>query len=73
MILACHWRAEEGHNSITHEMVDGAFVLMDRIDHLLEYCIEQSSSVLRVTTRQNFKRALDIREQHSHPLALWIK
>ena len=37
----CHWRTEQGHESVTQELVDGAFHTMDFRQCELEDLVEQ--------------------------------
>jgi hypothetical protein len=42
-----HGRAPEGHDAVAHELVEGAAVLEDRLDHLLEVLVQHLDEHLR--------------------------
>jgi hypothetical protein len=42
-------RAEERHDAIAHDLVDGALVAMDGLHHPLEHGVEKLARLLRVT------------------------
>jgi len=41
MILMGDRGAEEGHNSVAHNPVHGAFVVVDRLNHAFEHRVEE--------------------------------
>src|SRR6516225_11595371 len=70
MILVGDRRAEEGHNPVAHNPVNGTFVAVDRLDHPFEHRIEDLLRSLGVAVGEYLHRTLNICEQHSDLLAL---
>ena len=73
MILVGDRRAEEGHNSVAHNPVHGAFVAVDCLDHAFEHRVEELLRILRVAVSKQLHRALDIGEQHGDLLPLTLE
>ena len=69
VILVRERRAEEGHDAVAHHLVDGAFVAVDGLHHVLEYRIEDLACLLGVAVGEEFHRALEVREEHRDLLA----
>jgi hypothetical protein len=63
-------RAEQGHNAIAHDLVDGAFIAMDRRHHAFQHRIQELPGVLGITVGQEFHGALEVGKEHGHLLAL---
>ena len=70
MILVGQRRAEEGHDAVAHDLVDGALVVMDRLHHAFEHGIEEFPRLLGVAVRQQLHGALQVGEEHRDLLAL---
>jgi len=63
-------RAEEGHDPIAEDVVDGPLVAVDRLHHGLDRAVEQGLRLLRVEALDQLGRALDVGEQDGDLLAL---
>ena len=70
MIFVGERRAEQRHDAVAHHLIDGTFVTVDRVHHMLEDRIKQFASLLRITIRQQLHRPLHVSEQHRDLLAL---
>jgi len=68
VVLMGEWRAEEGHDPIAHDLVDGSLVVMDCFHHSLEHRVKDLARLCRVAVGQQFHRALQVRKQHPHEL-----
>ena len=62
--------AEQGHNAVTHELVDGALVVVDGLDHPIEDRVEELARFLWVAVGEQFHETLEVGEQDGHLLAL---
>ncbi len=62
--------AEEGHDPVSHHLVDGAFVEVHGLHHALEHRIEDLARLFGITVGQELQRSPEVSEQHRHPLAL---
>ncbi len=51
VVLVGERRAEEGHDAVAHDLVDGALVAVDRLHHPLEDGVEEPPGVFRVAVR----------------------
>ena len=70
MVLVGHRRAEERHDPVAHDLVDGALVAVDRLHHPLEDGIEKLPCLLGVTIGKELHRALEVGEEHRDLLPL---
>jgi hypothetical protein len=70
VVLVGHRGAEQGHDPVAHDLVDGALVAVDGVHHPLEDGIEQPPGLLGVAVGEQLHRALEVREQHGDLLAL---
>ncbi len=70
MILVRQWRAEERHDPITHDLVDRALVEVNGFHHEREHRVENRASLLWIAIGQELHRALHVREENGHLLAL---
>jgi hypothetical protein len=61
---------EQRHDPVSHDLVDGAFVAMDRVHHPLQHGIENLARLLGVTIGEQFHRALEVCEEDRDLLAL---
>ena len=73
MVLVRDRGAEERHDPVAHDLVDGAFEAMDGRHHQLEDRIEDRARIFRITIGEQLHRALQIGEEHGHPLALSLQ
>jgi hypothetical protein len=73
MLLVRDRRAEECHDAVAHHLVDRAFIVVHGLDHPLQHRIEQAPRVLRIAIGQELHRALEVREQDGHMLALSLQ
>ena len=62
--------AEQSHDPVAHHLVDGTFVAMHRLDHLLQHRVEQGTGVFGIAVGEQFHRAFQIDKQDGHLLAL---
>jgi hypothetical protein len=62
--------AEQGHDAVAHDLIDGALVAMDRVHHLLQHRIENCPGFFGITVGQEFHGALQVGEEHGDLLAL---
>ncbi len=70
MILVSERRSEQGHDPVTHHLVDRALVAVDRVHHPLEDGVKNLAGLLRITVGEQLHRALEVGEEHSDLLAL---
>jgi hypothetical protein len=70
MVLVRERRAEERHDAVAHDLVDGALVPVNGLHHAFEDRIEQLARLLGVAVGKQFHRALEVGEEHGHLLAL---
>ena len=70
VVLVRERGAEQRHDPVAHDLVDGALVAVDGLHHPLEDGIEQLPGFLGVAVGQELHRALEVGEQHGDLLAL---
>ena len=70
VILVRQRRAEEGHDPVAQDLVDGALVVVDRLHQGFEDRVEDLPRFLRIPVGQELERALQIGEEHGDLLAL---
>ena len=70
MIFMGNGRAEEGHDAIAHDLVDGALVAVDGLHHALQDRVEELAGLLGVAVGQQLHGALQVGKQHRDLLAL---
>ena len=75
VILVSHGGAEERHDAVAHDLIDGALVAVHRPHHAhaLEDRVEELPGVLRVAGREQLEGALHVGGEHGHPLALSLE
>jgi hypothetical protein len=73
MVLVSQRRAEERHDSVAHDLVDGALVAMHRLHHVLENGIKQLARLLGIAVGEELHRSLEVREEDRDLLALALK
>jgi hypothetical protein len=69
MVLVGERSTKQSHDSITHDMVDGALEAVNGLHHMIENGIEELSGLLGVAFREQFHRALKVGKQHCNLLA----
>ena len=62
--------AEQRHDAVAHDLVDGAVEAVDRLHHPLEHGVEHLTGVLGVALGQQLEGPLEVGEEHGHVLAL---
>ena len=70
VVLAGERCAEQRHDAVAHDLVDGAVVAVHRLHHPLDDGIEQLARLFRIAVREQLHRALDVGEQNGDLLAL---
>ena len=73
VVLVGQRRAEERHDPVAHDLVHGALVPVDGLQHALEDRVEQVPRVLGITVGQELHRALEVGEEDGHLLALALE
>jgi len=73
VILMGERRAEERHDPVAHDLIDGALVAVDRLHHPLEYRIEDLPRVLGIALGEQLHRAFQVGEEHRDLLALALE
>ena len=73
MILVRERRAEERHDPVAHDLVDGALVPVDRLHHVLEDRVEELARLLGVAVGEQLHRALEVGEEDGDLLALALQ
>jgi hypothetical protein len=69
MILMRQRGAEQRHDPIAHDLVDGALVAVHRGHHALQHRVEELAGLLGVAVGEQLHRALEVSEQHRDLLA----
>jgi hypothetical protein len=70
VVLMGQRRAEERHDAVTHHLVNGSFVAVNGLNHLLENRVQNSACFLRVAVGEQLHRALEVGEEPGDLLAL---
>jgi hypothetical protein len=70
VVLVGHRGAEDRHDPVAQHLVDGALVPVHRLHHQGQHRIQHAARVLRIAVGQQLERALHVREEHGHLLAL---
>jgi len=73
VILVGERRAEEGHDAVAHDLVDGPFVAVDGLHHPLEHGIEDLARLLGIAVGEQLHGALEVGEEHGDLLALALQ
>ena len=73
MVLVGDRRAEDGHDPVAGEFVDGPLELLDRPGEDREEALHDVAPLLGVVLLREVHRALDVGEQHGDLLALGIE
>jgi hypothetical protein len=69
VVLMGQRRPKRGHDAVAHDLVDGAFVLVDGLHHALQHRIEEVPCLLGVPVGQEFQGPFQVGKQHGHLLA----
>ena len=70
MVLVGDGRPEQRHDPVAHHLVHGSLVAVDSRHHALEHRVEELARLLGIAVGQELHRALEVRKQHRHLLAL---
>ena len=73
VILVSQRGPEERHDPVAHHLVHRALVAVDRLHHALEHGVEQLARLLGIAVSEKLHRALEIREEDGHLLALALQ
>ncbi len=73
VVLVGQRRAEERHDPVAHHLVHRALVAVDGLHHPFEHRIEDLTRLLGVTVGEQLHRALEVREEDRHLLALALQ
>ena len=73
VVLVGERRAEERHDPVAHDLVDGALVAVDGLHHVLEHRVEQLARLLGIAVGEQLHRALEVGEEDGHLLALALE
>ena len=73
VVLVGERRAEERHDPVAHDLVDGALVAVDGLHHPLEHGVEELARLLGVAVGEQLHRALEVGEEHGDLLALALE
>jgi hypothetical protein len=70
VVLVREGRAEEGHDPVAHDLVDGALVVMHGLHHSLEDGVQELPGIFGIAVGEQLHRALQVREQDGDLFAL---
>ena len=73
MVLVGERGAEERHDPVAHDLVDGALVAVDGFHHALEHGVEELARLLGIAVGEQLHRALQVGEEHGDLLALALQ
>jgi len=73
MILVSERRAEQRHDPISHHLVYGALVTVDRFHQMFEYWVKELSRLFRIAVGEQLHRSLEVGEKDCHLLALTLE
>ena len=73
VVLVGHRRAEQRHDPVAHDLVDGALVAVDGLHHPFEHGIEELPRLLGIAVGEQLHRALQVGEEHGDLLALALE
>jgi len=68
VVLMGEGRAEQGHDSVAHHLVDRALVAVHGVHHVVEHRVEDLPGFLGIAVGQELHRALEIGEEDRHLL-----
>ena len=70
MVFMGERRAEESHDSVAHDLVDGALVAVHGFHHPLQHGIEEPAGLLGIPIGEQLHRALEVGEHDGHGFSL---
>jgi hypothetical protein len=70
MVLVGEGGAEEGHDAVAHDLVDGTLVLVNGFHHALENGIQQLTRLFGVALGEQLHGSLEVGKQDGDLLAL---
>jgi hypothetical protein len=70
MVLLSQGGAEQGHDPVAHDLVDGPLVAVDGLHHVFKHRVEELPRLLGVAVGKQLHGPLQVREQHRDLLAL---
>ena len=73
VILVGERRAEQRHDPVAHDLVDGALVAVDGLHHPFEHGVEELARLLGIAVGEQLHRALEVGEEHRDLLALALE
>ncbi len=73
VVLVGDRRAEQRHDPIAHDLVDGPLIPVDRLHHSLEHRIEELARLLGIAVDQELHRAFQVGKQDGDLLALALE
>jgi len=73
MIFVGEGGAEKGHDPISHHSVDHTFIVVDRLQHIIEDGIEEPLRFFWIAICYNAERSHDVRKQDGNLLAFTFK
>ena len=73
MVLVGERGAEQRHDPVAHDLVDGALVVVDGFHHPLEHGVEDLARLLGITVGEQLHGAFQIGEEHGDLLALALQ
>jgi hypothetical protein len=72
VILMGNGCAEERHDAVAHNLVDGSLVAVDRLHHAFQHGIQQLACLLRIAIGEQLHRPLQVGEQDGHLFSLTL-
>ena len=73
VVLVGERRAEQRHDPVAHDLVDGALVAVDGLHHVLEHRVEELARLLGIAVGEQLHRALEVGEEDGDLLALALQ
>jgi len=73
MVFMGNGSAEERHDSVAHDLIDSALVVMDGVHHQREDWIDELTRLFGIAIGEQLHGALEVGEQHGDLLALAFK
>jgi hypothetical protein len=70
VVLVGDRRAEERHDPVAHDLIDGALIAVNRLHHAFEDGVEEFARLLGVAVGEQLHRALEVGEENRDLLPL---
>jgi hypothetical protein len=70
VVLVGDGRAEQRHNAVAHDLIDGPLVAVDGVHHPAEHGVQDAASIFGIAVGEQLHRAFEIGEEDGHLLAL---